>query len=143
MPSYESSVLIAAQPEAVWRVLSEVVAWPEWLPTVAKVEPPGEGSLRLGSRFVVHQPKLRPTTWTVSECEQPGRFVWVARSPGIEMVAEHAVTQHSASASQVILRFTFNGLLGGLLGRLFRSITESYLAQEAAALKQRVEEGAR
>jgi len=139
MTAYESSVSIAAQAEAVWRVLSDVAAWPEWLPTVAKVEPLGERSLRLGSRFVVHQPKLRPATWTVSELEPPRRFVWVARSPGIEMVAEHTVIQDSAGASGIVLRFAFTGLLGGVIGRLFRSITESYLAQEAAALKQKVE----
>jgi uncharacterized membrane protein len=139
MPSYESSVTIAAEPSAVWCVLSDVSAWPEWLPTVAKVEPLDAKKLSLGSRFVVHQPKLRPATWKVTELDPPHHFAWVARSLGVEMRAEHTVSQGSGVASRVVLRFTFAGVLGGVLGRLFRSVTESYLAQEAASLKQKVE----
>jgi hypothetical protein len=55
------------------------------------------------------------------------------------MVAEHTVTQYSSATSNVILRFSFAGMLGGIIGRVFRSVTESYLAQEASALKRRVE----
>jgi hypothetical protein len=87
----------------------------------------------------VHQPGLRPATWTVSEIDEPRRFVWVARSPGIQMVAEHGVTQDSPATSRVVLRFSFGGLMGGIIGRIFRNVAESYLAQEAASLKQRVE----
>jgi len=139
MPTYDASVSIAASREHVWRVLSDVTAWPDWLPTVNKVDALDEKSLRLGSRFVVHQPKLRPATWQVSELEHPKRFVWVAGSPGMQMTAEHTITEKSPGESTVLLRFSFSGLLGGIVGRLFRSVTESYLSQEAAALKRKVE----
>ena len=139
MPTFESSTIITAPAEAVWRVLADVVHWPQWLPTVSKVEALDQSSLRVDSRYVIHQPRLRPTTWTVSEVEEPARFVWVARSPGLHMVAEHSITQDSPAISSVVLRFTFAGLLGGIVGRLFGSLTRSYLAQEAASLKQRVE----
>lgn len=140
MLTYESSVVIAAETSAVWDVLSDVASWPQWLPTVTKVSPLDSTSLAPGSRFVVHQPKLRPATWKVTQMEVPHRFVWEARSPGLHMVAEHAVTARAPGSSGVILRFSFGGPLGGLIGRLFRSITERYLAQEAAALKGRVEQ---
>jgi hypothetical protein len=55
------------------------------------------------------------------------------------MVAEHAVEANSPAGSRVVLRFSFHGLLGPLVGRLFRAVTESYLAREAAALRQEVE----
>jgi uncharacterized membrane protein len=139
MPTYEASALIAAPPDEVWRVLSDVTAWPDWLPTVAKVEPLDGKSLSSGSRYVVRQPKLKPATWVVTELAPPSRFVWLARSPGLAMVAEHIVDATSPATSRVILRFSFNGLLGGIIGKLFRSVTESYLAQEAASLKQKVE----
>ena len=139
MPTYESSILISAEAGAVWHVLSDVAKWPEWLPTVTKVTPLDTTSIALGTRFVVLQPKLRPAKWKVTHIETARRFVWVARSPGLRMVAEHAVTPHDAGSSTVVLRFTFAGLLGGIIGKLFRSITEQYLAQEAAALKSRVE----
>jgi carbon monoxide dehydrogenase subunit G len=139
MLTYETSVSIAAPRDAVWRVLSEVTAWPDWLPTVVKVEPLDGQGLSLGSRFVVQQPKLRPTTWVVSEVQQPRRFVWVARSPGLTMIAEHTVEADAQARSNVILRFSFSGLIGGIIGRVFRSVTKRYLEQEAASLKQRVE----
>jgi uncharacterized membrane protein len=139
MPTHESSVVIAAPRETVWRILSHIAAWPEWLPTVVKVEPLNENSLCLGSRFVTHQPKLRPPVWTVSEIERPKRFVWVARLPGVEMLAEHAIAQKSSASSGVTLRLSFARLLGGIIGKLFRSVTESYLAQEAASLERAAE----
>ncbi|MBV8821000.1 MAG: SRPBCC family protein [Acidobacteriaceae bacterium] len=139
MPTYVSSISIAAPRESVWRVLSDVVAWPAWLPTVTKVVPLDGTSLRLGSRFVVHQPKLRPAIWTVSEVEAPARFVWVARLPGVRMVAEHTITEDAAAGSMAELRFSFAGLLGDIVGRLFRRVTESYIAQEASSLKYKVE----
>ena len=143
MLTYTSSTSIDAPAEAIWLVLSDVVRWPKWLPTVSQVEPLDGNSLRLGARFVVHQPKLRPATWTVTEIAEPGRFVWVARSPGLHMVADHTVTQDSPVASRVVLRFSFGGLLGGIIGRMFGSVTQSYLAQEGASLKERVESSRR
>ncbi|MGA8261536.1 MAG: SRPBCC family protein [Arenicellales bacterium] len=139
MLTYETSVSISAPQEMVWRVLSDVAAWPDWLPTVDKVEPLDGRVLQLGSRFLVQQPRLRPATWTVTELEQPRRFVWLARSPGLKMLADHTVDEESPGFSRVVLRFSFAGPLGGLLGRAFRSVTESYIMQEAASLKQKVE----
>jgi len=139
MRTYESSVVIAADASAVWSVLSDVANWPHWLPTVTKVVPLDGAALAAGSRFVVYQPKLRPATWKVTRLEAPRRFVWEARSPGLHMIAEHAVTPQPPASSAVVLRFSFGGLLGGLVGKLFRSTTERYLEQEAAALKMKAE----
>jgi uncharacterized membrane protein len=139
MLTYEASVSIAAPRDAVWRVLSDVAAWPEWLPTVTSVQPLDDKTLSVGHRYVVHQPKLRPATWRVTELEPPRRFVWLAQSPGLQMVAEHVVEEGLPGTTKVVLRFSFAGLLAGLLGRLFRSVTESYLAKEAASLKQKVQ----
>ena len=120
-------------------MLSDVASWADWLPTVTKVEPLDERTLRLGARFVVHQPRLRPATWAVSELEPPRHFAWVARSPGVRMIAEHTISEDSPSSSTVRLRFSFAGPVGTIIGRLFGSITQSYLAQEAASLKRKVE----
>jgi uncharacterized membrane protein len=126
--------------ESVWPVLSAVAAWPKWLPTVNSVEPLDGDQLRLGSRYVVRQPKLRPATWVVTELEPPRRFAWQARSPGLLMVADHSIRESGGGCSEVVLRFSFHGLLGALVGRLFGTITQQYLLQEVASLKRRVEE---
>jgi hypothetical protein len=139
MPSYDASISIKASAESVWSVLAEVAAWPEWLPTVESVQPRDGNQLSVGSRYVVRQPKLRPATWIVTELEPPRRFVWQARSPGLLMVAEHTIEERSPGTSNVNLRFSFTGVLGSLIGRLFRSVTRKYLAQEAASLKLKIE----
>ena len=138
MVTYEASISIATPRDSVWHPLADVAAWPDWLPTVASVRPLDSARLELGARFVVRQPKLKPATWVVTVLEPPRRFVWAARSPGLRMTAEHIVDE-SASGAAVLLRFSFGGFLGGLIGRLFRATTEAYLAQEAAALKQKAE----
>ena len=122
----------------VWCALSDVAKWPEWLPVVSKVEPLDGERLSIGSRFVVHQPELRPVTWVVTELAERSRFVWVALTRPI-----HARrTQRSSPIFDRLkgdLAVFFQGLLGPIMGRMFRSMTESNLAQEAASLKQRVE----
>jgi hypothetical protein len=95
--------------------------------------------LQIGSRYIVSQPKLRPATWVVTELEPPHRFTWQARSPGLLMVADHAIEETALGMSRVTLRFSFSGVLGIPIGWLFGSITGRYLVQEAASLKRKVE----
>jgi uncharacterized protein YndB with AHSA1/START domain len=139
MPSYKTTIKIAAPQEVVWPTLSMVAAWANWLPTVSSVEPLDGNALKVGARFIVRQPKLRPATWTVTELEPPHRFTWEARSPGLLMVAEHAIEEDLRGVSNVNLRFSFHGPIGIPIGWLFRAITERYIAQEAASLKLKVE----
>jgi uncharacterized membrane protein len=139
MPTFQTSIAIAASRESVWRVLAAVAAWPAWLPTVTSVRPLDAIELKLGSRYAIRQPKLRPATWIVTELEPPRRFVWQARSPGLVMLAEHAIAEGAPGTSQVTLRFSFAGLLGAPVAGLFRPLTEQYLSQEAESLKRKVE----
>lgn len=137
----EASSLIFAPGELAWKALSDVAAWPAWLPTVTQVEPLDGRTLAVGRRFVVHQPKLRPATWVVTAMEPARRFAWAARSPGLHMLAEHIVEPQAGGGCRVILRYSFSGWLGVLLAPFFRSLTQRYLASEASALKQLAEGG--
>jgi hypothetical protein len=139
MPTYETSISIAAEPAAVWGVLSDVAAWPAWLPTVDAVQPLDDAAVRPGARFAVRQPKLRPATWTVTQLDPAGRFEWVARSPGLRMTGDHVVTPESPGGARVVLRFGFSGLLGGLVGKVYGPLVRDYIAQEARALKRKLE----
>jgi uncharacterized membrane protein len=139
MPSYDASVSIASAREPVWRVLATVTDWPTWLPTVSSVEALDGQQLALGARYRIIQPKLPPATWTVTNLEPPRRFAWESRSPGILVVADHIIEDASPGKSKVVLRISFSGWLSAPAGWFARSITESYLAQEAVALKLKVE----
>ncbi|MBH0189874.1 MAG: polyketide cyclase [Nitrospira sp.] len=140
MPSYTTSVSIAAPCESVWPVLAAVSNWPGWVPTVISIESLDSSSLSLGARYKIAQPKLHPTTWIVTSVEPPRRFAWESRSPGILVVADHIIEEVSPGECNLVLRVSFSGFLGALVGKLLRSITKRYLAQEAAAFKRKVEE---
>ena len=139
MLSYEATAEINANRESIWRVLAAVDTWPAWLSTVSSVEPLDDQALRLGARYRIIQPKLRPARWIVTLLEPLYRFAWETRSPGLVIVGDHIIHESSPNSSTVVLRISFGGLLGRPVGRLTRNITEHYLTLEAAALKLKVE----
>ena len=141
MPSYEVSASIAAQREAVWSVLADVSSWAGWTPTVLKVEALDAPGLEVGHRFRVHQPKLRPSVWTVTAVEAPARFTWESKVPGLLMTADHVVEAAADGASKLTLRFTLGGLLGAIVGPMNRKMVVSYMTQEAESLRRRLEAG--
>jgi len=140
MPIHQTAITIDAAPESIWQILSAVVTWPRWLPTVTSVEPLDGEALAVGRRFRVLQPKLRPATWVVSCVEPNRRFEWRARSAGTLMVADHVLEMVAPGRTSVVLRFEFRGVLGSLLGMLFSSMTRRYIRQEADSLKKEAED---
>ncbi len=137
---------VDATADVVFAVLTDVERWPEWTPTVTRVERLDGSSLPLaiGSRIRIVQPKVPPAEWTVTALE-PGRgFRLVSRSPGATVEANHwAEPTGGGYRSRVTLSVTFAGFLGRVIGWMMRGLNERYLAQEAAGLKRRSEERAR
>ena len=62
----ETSISIAAPPERIWPALADVAAWPDWLPTVTRVEPLDGRELAPGRRYRIAQPRLQTAVWTVT-----------------------------------------------------------------------------
>lgn len=143
---FDITTEIDAPPEVVFAVLSEVERWPEWTPTVTRVERLGDAGapFALGTRLRIVQPKVPPADWTVTALEAGRGFRFVSRSPGATVEADHWIEPAGpGDRSRVTLSVTFGGFLGRLIGRMMRKLNERYLAQEAAGLKQRSEERAR
>jgi hypothetical protein len=134
-----ASVAIVATPSRVWDVLVHVEQWPEWTPTVVTAERLDAGPLALGSRTRIHQPKLRPAVWQVTELDPAkGVFVWIARSPGITVTAGHYI--HSTPlGSHARLTIGFSGVLAPLVRLKVGKLTRQYVQTEAESLKQRSE----
>lgn len=130
---------IAARPEQIWAILTDVVRWPDWLTTMTSVQPLGPKALALGARYRIAQPKLRPATWTVVRLEPSRSFAWETRSPGVRALADHTLTPMPDGSTSVTLQIQFSGPLSALAHLLAGSLTRDYLAREAAALKQQVE----
>ena len=145
MTHFKVTVDIPAPADRVWAVIRDVERWPEWTPTVTRVEwLDAGGPLALGSRLRIVQPKVPPAEWTVAALE-PGRgFRIVSRSPGATVEADHRAEPIGAGdRSRVTLSVTFGGFLGRIIGRMMRGLNERYIAEEAAGLKRRSEERAR
>lgn len=133
---------VNAPPDRVWSVMRDVERWHEWTASVTRIEVVGGGPLRVGSRAWVRQPKFPPALWVATEVDDGGRsFTWVNRAPGLLLVtATHSVAA-SGSGCRARLSLGYEGLLGPLLARMTRGITERYLDMEAAGLKKRSELG--
>jgi uncharacterized membrane protein len=139
MRDFHIDVEIKAPREVVWAVIRDVERWPEWTPTVTSVRLLDGGSLAVGGRAIIRQPKLPPAKWRVTELDDSGRtFTWVSRAPGVSVIARHWVEAHGAG-SRATLSLRFAGLLAGFFACMTSGLNDRYLALEAKGLKQRCE----
>jgi hypothetical protein len=137
----ETTVSVQAPVEALWAVVKDVEAWPKLTESMTSVERLDGGPLRVGMRVKVHQPKLPAATWKVTELVENERFVWKARGLGFSTTAAHEVASTEAG-SQLTLSVEQSGLMGGMVGRMWKDLTDRYIALEAAGMKRRAEETA-
>ena len=138
-----TSIDVAASPDRVWEVLVDVERWPEWTDSVSSVRPLDAGPLAVGSRVEVSQPRIPTGTYTVTSLEPGSAFTWEQRQPGSTVSAHHECAPLPDGGTRVELRVVMSGAVGGVVGRLYRKLTEKYLAMEAAGLKFRAESVAR
>jgi carbon monoxide dehydrogenase subunit G len=132
------AVHIDAPPEKVFAVLCDVERWPEWTPTVTRVQRLEGGPFAIGSSAKVRQPKLRPAVWRVTELQDGRNFTWSTRLPGLHMTAGHLIEPRGAGC-RVELTFELSGLIAPVASRLYGDLIERYVATESQALKKRSE----
>ena len=122
--------------------MSDVERWHEWTPSVRSIRLLDKGSLAVGTRALIRQPKFPPAVWKVTAIE-PGRsFIWRSGAPGAWVYAHHSIEAVGGGA-RATLRLHYEGPIGILLARLTRGITDRYLRYEAAGLRKRSESLAR
>lgn len=139
---YRHTIEIAAPPDIVWTVWSDVERWPEWTRSVSRVEQLDRGPLAVGVRVRIRQPKFPPAVWRVTDVQQGRAFTWVSVSPGARVIGTHRVEPHGHS-SRATAEISFEGPVARLVGWLSRSLTERYLGLESEGLRARSEELAR
>ena len=133
--------LAAATPQVVWSLLSAIEAWPRWTPTVTRVtrevaDDDGQqapGSIGVGSRFSVTQPRLGRATWVVTEWESGRSFTWVSRRPGVRTTATHQVTPQDGG-TRIELAIAWDGPGAWLVRALFGRMTQRYTDIELSSL---------
>jgi uncharacterized membrane protein len=134
-----TSIDVAAPPDRVWEVLVDVERWPEWTESVSAVRLLDDGPLAVGSKVELSQPSVPTGTYTVTTLEPGSTFVWEQRQPGSKVTAHHELVALPDGGTRVELRVAMTGLIGGVVGRLYRKLTQRYLGMEAAGLKSRSE----
>ncbi len=123
---------VAAPAERVWATLSDVERWPTWTASMREVRL--EGPLAVGTVARIRQPKLPPTTWTVTEVV-PGRsFSWESKAPGSRALGEHEITPTGEASCEVRLMLDQTGPIGALVGLVYRGLTKRYVQMEADGL---------
>jgi hypothetical protein len=74
MPTIERP--IAAPAPAVWEILTDLAAWPQWGPTVMGARLDSPGPLRLGARGRIWTPVGLPAPFTITEFDAGRRWSW-------------------------------------------------------------------
>ena len=136
------TVDIAAPPERVWEVLSDVEYWSEWTPTVTVGPPARRGPAADGEPAEDSASRASPRPSTSSPTSSRG-----APSPGSRRgraCSPPPATTPSRcpdGGTRVRLSVSQSGWLASLMGRFYRGLTDRYLANEANGLKARCEKG--
>lgn len=135
-----TAIDIDATAIAMWRVLVDFAAYPEWNPFIRRIE----GELRVGTRLrVTVQPgDRRPMTFTptilVAEPERELRWLGRVLLPGV-FDGEHAfVIEPKESGCRLRHEENFRGLLVPLFGGMLGDTERAFVAMNEA-LKRRVE----
>ena len=135
----ETTVTIAAPPERVWQVMSDVERLPELTESMTSVHKLDDGPLREGSRVRIRQPRLPQAEWIVTELVENSHFTWVATGPGVRTTATHSVTSLGEGETQLHFSIDQAGPVGSLVSRLYKGLTDRYINMEADGVKRRAE----
>ncbi len=138
---FDEHVTIAAPPERVWAVYSDVTRWPEWTASMTSVELlDGATVLAPATRARIRQPKLPVAVWEVTAFEAGRTWTWVAKAPGVRTTALHTLVP-VGDGTRVDTAIVQEGPLGRLLAPLYAGLTRKYLAMEADGLSRRCVSG--
>jgi uncharacterized membrane protein len=140
MGNFLYTVEVFAPPERIWATLVDLERWPEWTPTVTRVERLEEGPLAVGSQTKIWQPQLTPVIWRVTVLDETaGVFTWTTSKPGIRVTATHKMDANGDGV-RVTLSLDYSGLVGALMAWQLKDLNWDYLTREAVGLKQRCEQ---
>lgn len=136
---YDTTVDVAAPPDAVWHVLEGVEGWPRWTPSMSSVRRSTTGPLLAGEHVTVSQPGMPPAEWTVTAVEPGESFTWVSKRPGVTTSATHVVAP-TRTGSRVTLTIEQHGPLAGIADVLLGGKVRRFVEIEAAGLRAELEQ---
>jgi hypothetical protein len=137
MKTFAAAVTINATPERIWSILTDAARYPEWNPTVTKVD----GQIAPGGRISLHVTinPGRAFPVKVVTFEPPRRMVWRGGMPLGLFVGERVfVLTPARDGVEFTMQETFTGPLAPLIGRTIPDLQPAF-DQFAASLKREAE----
>jgi uncharacterized membrane protein len=135
---FETSVLIEAPVEVVWRLTMDVTAWPTMTPTMTRIVRLDDGPLRIGSRARVKQPRQPEAVWTVTRLDEGRIFAWQTSRMGLTMTGSH-ILEPAGNGCRNTLTLDITGPGSGVFARLFGRLMRSAIETENAGFKRAAE----
>lgn len=137
MRAYEATAVINAAPEQVWRVLTDIAAWPDWNSGVTKVD----GRLTLGEKLsiTVEANPRRTFPVKVVTLTAPERIVFRGGMPLGLFTGERTYTlQSDGSGTRFTMREQYTGPLAAMIFKSIPDLRPSF-QQFADGLKRQAE----
>ena len=134
---FRASVEINATPERTWPLLKNVEEWPEWIPSLKKIENVTQGPMGVGSQVLVVAKSLITVNllMTVTEFVAGRRVVMEGKVLGVRMTRYYEMEP----VGQNKAKLTAGGEVSGPLAFLVRRGGQSLSEEIVQALKKKVE----
>ena len=134
---FSASVEINSTPEKTWALLKNIEEWPEWIPSLKKIEKVTEGPMRVGSQVLVVAKSLITVNllMTITEFVAGRRVVMEGSVMGVKMTRYYEMEP----VGQNKAKLTAGGEVSGLLAFLVRRGGQSLSEEIVQALKKKVE----
>jgi carbon monoxide dehydrogenase subunit G len=136
---YERTQHIAAPPDVVWGVMTDIASWPSWTKSCSSAERLDSGPLRAGSEARLRLAGAPTTTWRVTSMDEGRSFVWESNARGVRTVASHAVMPSAGGGTDVRLAVEYSGVMATVFRWMLARVSERNLAWEAEGLARESE----
>jgi len=133
---FSSSVEIDAPPEKVWALVNDLEEWPQWIPSIKKIEKLSEGPLGIGSQIRVTAKSIMTVKllMTITEFVPGQRAVMQGKVLGTKMTRYYTFEPVNQRT-----RLTAGGEVSGLLAFLVRRGGQALSEEIVQAAKRKIE----
>jgi hypothetical protein len=134
-------VRIAACPDYVWAVLTDVARWPEWTSVLREVTPYDGGPLVVGGRVRVRARNLPVREWCVREVRAHRGFTWEQVGVGSAATLVVGIAPAPPGGTTLSLTASRSGWVASVVARMTGATAAAHVADLAEGLRRRCEAG--